>query len=129
MTQHGGRIEQRRLTASTALVGYSDWPGLQQALRLERRVLDKRTGALLRQEVAYAVTSCAPARAPPRSCWRSGGGAGRSESVQAQMTKARLLAARAGRDDIANRDLVIGHHHAIDEQFDQLSLLREGCLG
>jgi len=64
VTQHGGRVEQRRLVASTALVGYSDWPGLQQALRLERRVLDKRTGTLLRQEVAYAVTSLRR-RAPP----------------------------------------------------------------
>jgi predicted transposase YbfD/YdcC len=73
VSQHGGRIEQRRLTASAALVGYSDWPGLQQALRLERRVLDKRTGALLRQEVAYAVTSCPPRRATPAqllTLWR-----------------------------------------------------------
>jgi predicted transposase YbfD/YdcC len=73
VTQHGGRIEQRRLTASAALVGYSDWPGLQQALMLERRVLDKRSGALLRQEVAYAVTSCPPRRATPAqllALWR-----------------------------------------------------------
>jgi predicted transposase YbfD/YdcC len=73
VTQHGGRIEQRRLTASTALVGYSDWPGLRQALRIERRVLDKRTGAVLRQEIAYAVTSLAPRRATPAqllALWR-----------------------------------------------------------
>lgn len=73
VTQHAGRIEQRRLTASTALVGDSDWPGLQQALRLERRVLDKRTGGRLRQEVAYAVTSLRPQRATPAqllTLWR-----------------------------------------------------------
>jgi predicted transposase YbfD/YdcC len=70
---HGGRIEQRRLTATTALVGYSDWPGLQQALQLERRVIQKATGQLIRQETAYAVTSCPPERATPAqllALWR-----------------------------------------------------------
>jgi predicted transposase YbfD/YdcC len=65
VSQHGGRVETRRLVASAALAGYSDWPGLRQVLRLERRVVAKRTGAVLRQEVAYAVTSLAPARARP----------------------------------------------------------------
>jgi hypothetical protein len=31
-----GRLEVRRLWASAAAVGYSDWPGLAQALRAER---------------------------------------------------------------------------------------------
>ena len=65
VSQHGDRIEYRRLSASTALLGYSDWPGLRQALRIERRVVRKATGRLLRQEVAYAVTSCPPQRATP----------------------------------------------------------------
>jgi predicted transposase YbfD/YdcC len=72
-TLHGGRLERRELTATTALVGYSDWPGLQQALRLDRRVIHQRTGALLRQETAYAVTSCSPAQATPAqllTLWR-----------------------------------------------------------
>jgi predicted transposase YbfD/YdcC len=59
---HSQRIERRTLTSSTALVGYSDWPGLAQALSVERRVTDKRTGET-RVEVAYAVTSLAPERA------------------------------------------------------------------
>jgi predicted transposase YbfD/YdcC len=63
--KHGDRIETRRLWVSTALVGYSDWPGLQQALRLERRTIHKRTGVVLRQETAYAVTSLPPRRATP----------------------------------------------------------------
>lgn len=65
VTQHGGRIECRTLTASAALVGYSDWPGLRQALKVERRVVRKATGAVLRAEVAYAVTSVRPQRADP----------------------------------------------------------------
>ena len=63
--QHGDRVECRWLTASTALVGYSDWPGLQQALRIERRTIHKGTGVVLRQETAYAVTSLRPRRAAP----------------------------------------------------------------
>ena len=71
--QHGERVECRTLTASTALVGYSDWPGLRQALRLERRVVHKATGTVLRAEIAYAVTSCPPQRADPAqllALWR-----------------------------------------------------------
>src|SRR5215470_5626695 len=39
-----GRIEQRTLTASTALAGLSLWPGLAQVFQLERQVIRKKTG-------------------------------------------------------------------------------------
>ena len=73
VTQHGDRVECRTLAGSTALVGYSNWPGLQQALRLERRVIHKRTGRRLRRETAYAITSLRPQRAAPAqllALWR-----------------------------------------------------------
>ena len=57
-----GRLEVRRLRASTALVGYSDWPGLAQALCVEREVTRLNTGEVRRERV-YAVTSLAPERA------------------------------------------------------------------
>jgi predicted transposase YbfD/YdcC len=60
--QHGDRLEQRKLKASTALEGYSNWPGLKQALRMERRIINKRTQEE-RQEVAYAITSLGTERA------------------------------------------------------------------
>jgi predicted transposase YbfD/YdcC len=120
VTQHGGRVEQRRLTASTALVGYSDWPGLQQVLRLERRVLDKRTGGLLRQETAYAVTSLRPQRAAPAqllTLWR------RHWSIENQLHYIRDVAfdedrasARAGHAPqvmAAFRNAAIGLIHAL----------------
>jgi predicted transposase YbfD/YdcC len=69
---HGGRLEHRHLTASTELVGYTDWPGLQQALCLDRTVLHKATGAI-RQERAYAITSVPAERAAPATlllAWR-----------------------------------------------------------
>ena len=59
-----GRIEQRHLTTSEALVGYSDWPGLAQVCELGRHVLCQKTGKG-RVEVVYGVTSLRPERAPP----------------------------------------------------------------
>jgi predicted transposase YbfD/YdcC len=67
--QHGGRVETRRLWASTALAGYSDWPGLRQACKLERTVVHKGT---VTTEVRYAITSLGPKVGPARllSIWR-----------------------------------------------------------
>jgi predicted transposase YbfD/YdcC len=59
-----GRIEQRNLTTSEALVGYSDWPGLAQVFELGRHVMFPKTGKE-RVEVVYGVTSLSPQRAPP----------------------------------------------------------------
>ena len=58
--QHGGRVEQRRLWASSLLAGYSDWPHLAQVCRLER--ITHRKGGT-RRETAYAVTSLSPEEA------------------------------------------------------------------
>ncbi len=69
---HRQRIERRRLRASTELVGDTDWPGLAQTLCMERRVTDRRTGET-HEEIAYAVTSLAPAHATPAqllTLWR-----------------------------------------------------------
>lgn len=69
---HGGRRARRRLLASTELVGYVRWPGVQQVLAMERTVVRKNTGEV-RTEWAYAVTSLPPARATPTqllTLWR-----------------------------------------------------------
>lgn len=71
--QHGGRIEERRLRASTALAGYTDWPGHQQVLAVERTITKKRTGET-RREIAYAITSLSAERASARQLlqlWRA----------------------------------------------------------
>ena len=39
-----GRVERRRLTASDAPAGHSDWPGLRLVFRLERHTILKATG-------------------------------------------------------------------------------------
>jgi predicted transposase YbfD/YdcC len=59
-----GRIEQRNITTSEALVGYSDWPGLAQVFELGRHVMFQKTGKK-RVEVVYGVTSLGPERATP----------------------------------------------------------------
>jgi predicted transposase YbfD/YdcC len=59
-----GRIEQRNLTTSEALVGYSDWPDLAQVFELGRHVITQKTGKE-RTEVVYGVTSLGPERATP----------------------------------------------------------------
>lgn len=57
-----GRIEVRRLTASSALADYLDWPGLQQVFEIERKVTSKRTGQE-RRETVIGITSLSPQRA------------------------------------------------------------------
>jgi predicted transposase YbfD/YdcC len=59
-----GRIEQPNITTSTALVGYSDWPGLAQVFELGHHVMFQKTGAE-RVAVVYGVTSLRPERATP----------------------------------------------------------------
>jgi predicted transposase YbfD/YdcC len=57
-----GRIEERCLTASWALLGYTDWPGHQQVFQLERTITIKKTG-VQRHEIVYGITSLSPQQA------------------------------------------------------------------
>ncbi len=71
-TLHSTRWEERWLRTSSELVGYSDWPGLAQALCMERRITDRRTGETSTEQ-AYAVTSLTPHHASPAqllTLWR-----------------------------------------------------------
>ena len=54
---HGRHRDTRRLTASTDLVGYSDWPGLAQVFRFERTWKERGEA---RQEIHYGITSLPP---------------------------------------------------------------------
>jgi predicted transposase YbfD/YdcC len=59
-----GRIEQRNVTTSEALVGSSHWPGLAQVFEVGRHVIIQKTGQE-RTEGVYGVTSLNPKRATP----------------------------------------------------------------
>jgi hypothetical protein len=51
-----GRVEFRRLTTSSDLLGYCTWPGHNQVFMIERFVTDKLTGKSF-QEINYGITS------------------------------------------------------------------------
>ncbi len=60
-----GRFEERSLEATAAPPDLG-WPSARQVLRLHRRFISKRTGEVLIDETAYAVTSLEPTQASPR---------------------------------------------------------------
>jgi predicted transposase YbfD/YdcC len=59
--QGHGRLEERRITVSSLLKGYTDWPYLEQVCKLERMVTDSRGATTY--EVRYALTSLPAAMA------------------------------------------------------------------
>jgi len=58
-TKGHGRLETRTLWASTDVKAYLDWPGAEQALCLERRVVRLSTGEIS-TETVYGLISLAP---------------------------------------------------------------------
>jgi predicted transposase YbfD/YdcC len=59
-----GRIERRRLTASSALKGYLKWPGVEQVFELERQFTRVKDGHVM-HEVVYGLTSLTTQEASP----------------------------------------------------------------
>lgn len=59
VTNAHGRIEVRTLSASTDIKGYINWPGVEQGLRLERRVYYPASGKAF-CEVDYGLLSLSP---------------------------------------------------------------------
>ena len=105
-----GRIEVRRLTASSALADYLDWPGLQQVFEIARPVTRKRTGRV-RHETVYGITCTAPSaaqvhvspvcrrRAPTRpgySTWSSSTGPSRTKRLGCAMSPSMQIARKSG---------------------------------
>lgn len=55
-----GRVETRKLTSTTAINDYLDWPGVQQVFKVERtRTIHGQTTT----EIAYGITSLSRDRA------------------------------------------------------------------
>lgn len=59
-----GRIECRRLTVSSALKGFLNWPGVEQVFKLERH-FERRKDGKVTDEVVYGVTSLTAQEANP----------------------------------------------------------------
>jgi len=64
-----GRLEERSLLAVAAPPDLG-FPYVRQVVRVQRRRIDKRTGEVLSDETAYAVTSLAPDQATPKQLLR-----------------------------------------------------------
>ena len=56
LTQGHGRIEHRSIVTTTVLSDRDLWPGLQQAYKIERVIIEKNSGKERREE-EYGVTS------------------------------------------------------------------------
>lgn len=63
VTTAHGRIEVRTLSASVDIKGYLDWPGVEQGVRLERRVLYPASGKAF-CTVDYGLLSLSPYQMP-----------------------------------------------------------------
>ena len=59
-----GRIEERCLICSDALLGYSDWAGLHQVFKVDRKFTNKGAGKV-HEETVYGITSLTPQEAGP----------------------------------------------------------------
>jgi predicted transposase YbfD/YdcC len=57
-----GRIEERKIITSSVLADQTVWPGLDQVLKIERRVIEQKTGKESFEQV-YGVTSLCRERA------------------------------------------------------------------
>jgi predicted transposase YbfD/YdcC len=109
-----GRREVRRVTVSTELNGYSDWPGLAQVFRLERERITSTSGRY-QQEITYGLTSLPPAEASParllaltRAYWGVENGLHYRRDVTFHEDATRLTQGQAGHVMAALNNLVIG---------------------
>ena len=57
-----GRLEHRALYTSLTLTDFVDWPGLQQAFRIDRYTTLQKSGKV-RTQSAYGITSLSPDQA------------------------------------------------------------------
>ena len=64
-----GRVTRRVCRTSQVLHGYTDFPGLRQAIEEKRRVRKQTTGKTT-DETAYAVASLSPRRASALTCMK-----------------------------------------------------------
>ena len=109
-----GRLEQRTITTSSLLQGYSDWPHLAQVFKLERQVTTLSTGQRS-SEVVYGVTSLSCTQASPerllelvRRHWAIENEAHYPRDVTFQEDRCRLRTGRAAHVMATLNNLVLG---------------------
>lgn len=60
-----GRLERREVRTSGDLVGYSDFPGLQQVVQIKKRVVEMKSGVIW-ESIQYGITSLKEEQAGPQ---------------------------------------------------------------
>jgi predicted transposase YbfD/YdcC len=128
-----GRRERRKLTVSSELHGYSDWPHLEQVFRLERERIDPTSGAAT-TEVVYGLTSLSRAAASAkdlfrlvRAYWGIENGLHQRRDVTFREDRTRQTLGRAGHVMASLNNLVIGLLRVAG--FTNLAHARRVCAG
>jgi predicted transposase YbfD/YdcC len=111
--KQAGRIEERRITVSSLLNDYLDWPYLGQVFKLERRFTSLATGEI-ESEVRYGLTSLTAQKASPkqllsivRSEWGIENGLHYRRDVTFQEDQTRMTNKNMGRVMTTINNLVI----------------------
>jgi predicted transposase YbfD/YdcC len=109
-----GRIDQRRITVSSQLNDFLDWPFLEQVFMLERRVTNTKTGEV-RESVVYGVTSLARDKVRPdelltliRSYWGIENGLHYRRDVTLLEDRTRMTSKKAGHVMACINNLIVG---------------------
>lgn len=112
--KQAGRIEERRITVSSLLNDYLDWPYLGQVFKLERRFTTLATGEV-ETEVQYGLTSLTAQKASPerllsivRSEWGIENGLHYRRDVTFQEDHTRMTDKKMGQAMAIINNLVIG---------------------
>lgn len=111
--KQAGRLEERKITVSSMLNDYLDWPYLGQVFMLERRFTCQATGQVS-YEVRYGLTSLSPSDACPerllafvRSEWGIESGLHYRRDVTFQEDQTRMTQKSMGRAMAIINNLVI----------------------
>lgn len=109
-----GRIEERRITVSSLLKDYLDWPYLEQAFKLDRRFVYLKTGEI-KAETVYGITSLPREKASPekllaivRAEWGIENGLHYCRDVTFQEDHVRMTRRKAGQAMAVINNLIIG---------------------
>lgn len=109
-----GRIDERKITVSSQLNDFLDWPFLSQVFKLERRVTKTKTGQI-KKRVIYGVTSLTRDEVTPkallamiRSYWGIENGLHYRRDVTLLEDRTRMTNKKAGQVMACINNLVLG---------------------
>lgn len=109
-----GRLEERRLTVSSQLKDFLDWPYLEQVFQLERRFISTKTGEV-QEQIVYGFTSLSRDEITPkqllymiRSYWGIENGLHYRRDVTFHEDQTRMTKGRMGQAMACLNNLVLG---------------------